>query len=250
MAHDDFRVMLPTLITLHRPINGSTEIGGAMMNRLPLASAAVIVFMSLAGRAAEPSVSLVGLWLGEERTEGGLGAWIEFRRDATVQFSFGALVDFTYRVDGTSLWFAEAGRPEVRRGDIRVNGNTAVLRQPPPADAPPTESLSAEDRAMRDRLSQPIRMTRMGSATPGAPPLVGTWTYTHYTGQTAYETFTADGKMFLRVPMQTVEGTYTATGEQIVVLLPTGNQRLSRNGDRLVLQSSDGKSSVLRRAPR
>jgi hypothetical protein len=51
--------------------------------------------------------SVVGLWLGETRTQGGLGNWIDFHADGTVEVGFGALVgallDDRYRLEGTTL---------------------------------------------------------------------------------------------------------------------------------------------------
>ena len=59
------------------------------------------------GAAQGTDASVVGLWLGEARTQGGLGNWIEFRADGTLEAGFGALVggllDDTYRFDGTTL---------------------------------------------------------------------------------------------------------------------------------------------------
>jgi hypothetical protein len=52
--------------------------------------------------AQDAKDSVVGLWLGETRTQGGLGNWIDFHPDGTVEVGFGALVgallDDTYRL--------------------------------------------------------------------------------------------------------------------------------------------------------
>lgn len=218
----------------------------------------VLVATSIAALLGAPlvhrdqaSANVAGLWLGEARSRGGLGNWIELRPDGTAQFIFGAMVDGTYRMEGTSLWMTTVGQPhELPAVPIRIEGDTAVLQQPPPADAPPRETLSADDRAMLDRMSQPITMTREGNASPGTPPLVGTWTYTHPTGGIAHQTFTRDGKMFLLVPMQTTGGTYTASPGQVEVKLPGGNQTLVLKGDLLISGSLDGKHSTFRRAPK
>lgn len=221
------------------------------MNHLLLAVATVALFGNAPVRDDQTQATVFGLWLGEARTEGGLGNWIEFRQDGTAQFTFGAMVEGTYRMEGTSLWMTPVGQPhELRAMDIRIEGNTAVRLQSPPADAPPRETLAPDDRAMLDRMSQPITMTRVGSATPGAPPIVGTWTYTHTTGATAFETFTRAGKMFMLLPMQTTAGTYTATTAHIEVKLPKGDETLVLNGDVLMSGSLEGKHSTFRRAPK
>lgn len=202
-------------------------------------------------RADEDTASVVSLWLGEARTQGGLGNAIEFRADGTAQYTFGALLDGTYRLDGVSLWITPVGQTgETRPVEQHIDGNTAVRSQSPPADAPPRETLSADERAMLDRMSQPLAMTRVGSATPGALAIVGTWTYAHPAGAAAYETFTPGGKFVLRVPMQVTEGTYQATAARIVLKLPQGDETLVRNGDVLVSGSMEGKHSTFRRAPK
>ena len=190
----------------------------------------------------QSSAPVVGVWLGEARSKGGLGNWLEFRPDGTVVMGFGALVDGRYRFDKSTLWVEPRNQPgrESPVGELVVKGDTAVRRPRPPADAPPRESLPPDQRAMLDRLTQPITMTRVGKASPGAEAIVGTWTYDHPSGGTAYETFTGDGKTFLRVRMQAVEGTYTSTAGRILVTLPNGSDLvLVPNGDVLVSQPKD-----------
>ena len=211
-----------------------------MRTRVAVSLVVVALLGVLPVRAEETSSSPVGLWLGAARTQSGLGNWIEIRSDGTVQFSFGALVDGTYRMDGTSLWLSAADEQgEVLVGDVRIDGNTAVRMPRPPADAPPQETMSREDHAMLDRMTQPITMKRLGRATPGAHPIVGTWEYMHPVGVTAQETFTAEGKTFLRVPMQTIRGTYSATAERLVVKLPTATHVFTWKRDALISMGED-----------
>jgi hypothetical protein len=73
-------------------------------------------------------------------------------------------------------------------------------------------------------------MTRVGQAMAGAPLIVGTWTYTHPTGATAYERFTSGGEMVLLVEMQASEGTYAVRPDRVDVALPTGSQTFTRMG--------------------
>lgn len=202
-------------------------------------------------RAGEESASVVGLWLGEARTEGGLGNWIAFRPDGTAEYSFGALIDGTYRTEGHSLWLTLVGQSESPTPlDMRVELDTAVRRQPPPADAPARDTLPPDERAMFDRMMRPLEMKRVGRGTPGVAAIVGTWTYTHPTGATAYETFTSSGKMFLLVPMSRTPGTYTVAAGGVVLKLPNSEQTLVPHEDVLVSGSLDGKHSTFRRAPK
>lgn len=220
------------------------------MNHVLLA----VVTVALAGHApvghTQNESALVGLWLGEARTEGGLGNWIEFRPDGTLRFAFGAMVEGTYRLEGTSLRVRAVGEPaESPAADITINDATAIRRRLPPADAPARDSMSADDRAILDRMTQPITMTRVGRATAGAPPIVGTWSYTHSSGAPAYETFTRTGRFVLRVRMQESQGTYAEGPSRIDVTLPSGKSEFQLNGDVLMSGSMDGKHSTFRRAP-
>lgn len=72
----------------------------------------------------------------------------------------------------------------------------------------PYDTLLPDQRAMVDRLSQPLTKTRVGKPMPGVLLIVGTWRYTDATGATAYERFTSDGEMVSLMEMQGREGTY------------------------------------------
>lgn len=103
---------------------------------------------------------------------------------------------------------------------------------------------------MFDRMSKPIDMKRIGPLSPGDSPLVGTWTYTHPTGTTAYQTFTRDGYTYLLVLMNAVEGTYMSGADRIVVKLPGENRTLTRTGDVLMAGTMEGRHSTFHRAPK
>ena len=81
---------------------------------------------------------------------------------------------------------------------------------------------------MLDRRSRPLTMTRVGKPVPGVPLIVGTWTYTHATGATAYERFTSNGEMVLLVEMQGFEGTYVVRPDRVDVALPQPHAHANR----------------------
>lgn len=189
---------------------------------------AVLITLLLQPVAAQDATdSMVGLWLGEARSQGGLGNWMEFRADGTVEFGFGALVgallDDTYQLDGTTLKLrlftgktTPAGEPvfESTEKQVQIEGERAVLQARWPADQPAPEIQLPGKQAMFDRMRRPIMMTRVGPPALQASPIAGTWSYEHYTGATAYETFTPRGKWFLRVPMQVAHGTIPSRPSQ------------------------------------
>jgi len=83
-------------------------------------------------------------------------------------------------------------------------------------------------------------------------PLVGNWTYLHYTGVPAYEEYTVAGAYHLRVPIRTLQGNYTAFGDAAMLhLMGDGggdrNVKFSVVGDTLQL-SWDGQTSRYLRA--
>jgi len=98
-------------------------------------------------------------------------------------------------------------------------------------------------------MRQPLRMTRVGPVAPGASAIAGTWSYEHYTGQTAYETFTPGGKWYLRVPMRVSHGRYTVTTAAVNVQLAEQSQTFTREGNVLMSGPADGTHSTYRRAP-
>jgi hypothetical protein len=223
---------------------------------LALTVAAALSAGSLCAHGAKAPVA--GLWLGEARSRGGLGNWIEFRPDGTAQWSFGAIVEGTYRVSGTSLWIAGGDPPrETPAGRLQIEGDVAVRTLPAPPDAPSRETLTPREQAMFERMAKPIEMRRVGTSRPGTAPIVGTWQYTHPTGATAFETFTKDGEFVLRVQMQTADVTYTHTADGVRVKLPHGEESLVFHGDALVStpqqpENADGaraEGQVFRRAP-
>ena len=93
-------------------------------------------------------------------------------------------------------------------------------------------------------------MTRVGATVPSAAPIVGTWSYTHYTGTTAYELYTPGGTMVLMVPMQVQQGTYAKGENALTLQLPKGTASIIVKGDVLTLVSPEGQSSTFRRGPR
>jgi hypothetical protein len=228
-----------------------------MRNQVLALTLAAVLTMSFGATGAQPQVT--GLWLGTARSAGGLGNWLELHPGGTATFSFGAIVEGTYRVSDQMVWVT-AGEPpsEAPWGHLEIDGDKGVRTPLAPTDAPRTETLSAADQEMLDRTTKPIQMRRIGAAQPGAPAIVGTWQYAHYTGGTAFETFTKAGHFLLRVQMQTTNATYTETPKGVRVTLPRGELSLTFNGDVLVSPAeepgtSDGpraEGMVFRRAPR
>ena len=223
---------------------------------------ALVALLLQAVSAQDAKDSIVGLWLGEMRTQGGLGNWFDFHPDGTVDLGFGALVgallDDTYRLEGTTLTLrvfsgkvSAEGVPafESVQKTVQIEGEHAIVASQWGDDEPKPEIRTPAHQAAFDRMRQPTTMTRVGPATPAASLIAGTWSYQHYTGQTAYETFTPAGKWYLRVQMSLRQGRYTVTPAGVIVQSAQQSDTFTREGDVLMSGAADGKRSTYRRAP-
>jgi hypothetical protein len=181
------------------------------------------------GAVAVPG-ALLGSWEAMSRSEGGLGSTIAFAPDNTLTFTMGAMVDMSYRRSGDSLF---------------VTG--------PDGDLAPAKFAFVHDTLVVTRNGREQREVRVGSIVAGNP-LVGSWTYLHYTGVPAFEEYTATGAYHLRVPIRTLQGNYTAFGDAAMLhLMGDGggdrNVKFSVVGDTLQLSWDGQKSRYLRARP-
>jgi hypothetical protein len=163
---------------------------------------ALLIVATLTAHSAIAAPNIAGLWSADERTKGGLGSQWLFSGDGHVTMSFGAIVDFTYRVEGNKLitTFSQAGEPpEESTAEFVVSGDVLTIN---PND---TETKQV--------------MKRMGLRLSGVSPIVGAWTYQHYTGAQAIDRYSSNGRMLLSVPFQTVEGTYQLLDGRVTINL-------------------------------
>lgn len=121
---------------------------------------------------------LVGVWESADTTRGGLGAIYEFRDDGGLVAGVGALVNFTYDPQDPNL------------------------KQLLPESQPP--GLESQPQKIMD-----------GPA--GSAPYVGVWKFRHYTGGTAYQWITDDGRILLRVPFPIPWSRYEVKGNRLLV---------------------------------
>jgi hypothetical protein len=174
---------------------------------MPLRARTLFIFTQLlvpgivaAQTATTSPGSIIGTWEALNRSSGGLGSTIAFAPDNTMTFTIGAMVDMTYRRSGDSLFVTN-----------------------PDGDLPPAQISIAKDTLLITRNGREQREIRIdgptGGDTGGADPLIGLWTYQHYTGVAAYEEYTSDCQFHLRVPIRTLKGNYTTAGNAAVMHL-------------------------------
>jgi hypothetical protein len=158
----------------------------------------------------------VGTWEAVARSPGGLGSTITFSPDNSLSFTLGVMVDMNYRHTSDSLFVTSA------------EGNL-----------PPASVAFANDTLIVARSDREQHEIRLGPKSSG-DPLVGRWTYQHYTGVAAYEEYTLGGEFRLRVPIRTLTGNYVVAGATAVMhLMGDGG------GDRTVNFSVSGDTLQL-----
>ena len=186
-----------------------------------------------AAQVAAPSnpSMLIGTWDAVTRSAGGLGSTISFGTDNTMSFTLGTLVDMKYKRARDSLYIID---PQNGTNAFKIS----ILRD--------TLVMINEGREQRE--------TRVGPPVSGADPVIGRWTYLHYTGVPAYEEYTPGGDFRLRVPIRTLQGTYAAMRDSAMLHLPGpgGGDRAVRFavlGDTLQLTWDGQTSRYIRATP-
>jgi hypothetical protein len=174
---------------------------------------------------------LLGTWEAVNRSAGGLGSTMTFAADNTLSYTLGAMVDMQYKRSRDSLYIIDP-QNGINAFRVSINRDTLVMTN--------------EGREQRE--------TRVGPPVTGADPVVGRWTYQHYTGVPAYEEYTRAGEFRLRVPIRTLQGTYAVLGDSAVLHLPGpgGGDRAVRFtivGDTLQLNWSGQTARYVKAAP-
>ncbi len=174
-----------------------------------------------------------GIWSSVSRSKGGLGSQWVFA-DGRANYSFGALVDFTYKVSGPKLemTFTEAGgRGESSKQEFLIDGDTLTL-----------DPNNPERRQIMKRV-------RGG---PSRESIVGEWTYKHYTGGPAFMRYSNNGQGQLVVPMKTMDGNYTIDNDRVLISLPSENISVtgSLGAGSLSIRDEQGRETRFKRFER
>jgi hypothetical protein len=177
------------------------------------------------------STPLIGTWEAVTRSAGGLGSTISFESDNSMSFTLGAMVDMKYRRARDSLYIIDPANG--------INAfKVSILR----------------DTLVMVNQGKEQRETRVSAPLKGADPVIGRWTYLHYTGVPAFEEYTPGGDFRLRVPIRTLQGTYVTMGDSAMLHLPGpgGGDRAVRFavvGDTLQLSWNGQTSRYVKAAP-
>jgi hypothetical protein len=174
--------------------------------------------------------SVVGTWEAAVRSHGGIGTTALFSSDSEFRLVIGAMVDANYKLEGNQFTFygADGGRKVSQTATLSWAGDTAVL-----------SAGSVSRRLARlDRTSSP-------------PTLVGRWRYFHSTGVPAYEEYSSDGLIRLRVPIQVRKGRYSVRGDTLVLSISSPPEenlaaKFALRGDTLTLLLAGHEQVFLR----
>ena len=188
---------------------------------------------SAAEPASAPASGLAGTWDAITRSSGGIGGTTLFLPDGTVALVAGAMVDAKYKVEGDkfTIYSDDPGTKFSESRTLTVAGDPAIF-------------------SSDGQVERQVRL-RPGKAASG---LVGIWRFTHMTGVPAYEEYTEDGLVRLRVPMQVMKGTYSVTGNKIRFHILTPRRQNSEaefviRGDTLAIGVGADKQLYLRARP-
>jgi len=173
--------------------------------------------------------SILGEWISAESTKGGLGAAKNYSKDGSVQTSFGALVDFKYKLDEKKLTLSLPQEPEA-------------------SDIVQTFKIDGDKLTLTDDSGNKQELTHMPGA--GNSGIIGKWTGDHYTGSKQILHFTKEQNCYLAVPMISEDGTYTIMGDVLSESYKdkgTKHYKWTIQDGVLILNDSQGKTGKYKR---
>lgn len=202
-----------------------------MSNLLALALAA---FLQAAAPPAPPA-SILGQWESAVRNKGGIGNILEFLPDGRVTQISAAMGDTTYEVQGEWLrtFYTDEATGQVRESEVILEFEGG--------DRFAEKGADGEAQGYSDRI---------GRAVPGASPIVGEWCSLFLDMLTNYRQFTPDGKLFVRMPIVTLRGTWKVEGGELTVEIfgqPPGRYPYRIENGQLFIKSRDGSDRVYKR---
>jgi len=150
---------------------------------------AIVIVVAIFTAVSMAQDSFLGEWLFVQRSRGGLGSTKSYSREGTVTVTYGALVDFTYKVAGNKLTLSFPSEADVVQNS-QIEGNKLILTDP---------------------SGRKQELTRL-SGNPESG-IVGQWMGDHYTGQKQILHFTNAGNLYLSVPMVSTNGSYEINGD-------------------------------------
>lgn len=204
---------------------------GASSNPPPISTGSAAAESIPAHCPVPMSPALIGLWESNETTKGGIGQALEFRGDGIYVGSLGVLVNMFYRISGDQLQSGLTTELRDLVATFRVEGDTLTR-------------TFAGGEAIVER--------RFGSDRAEGVPLVGTWRYRHSTGPMAFERYTNDQRLLLRIPMRSMSACYAVSANNLTISPSAGEKtdlQFEIRGETLSLVKSGQPAHVYTRSP-
>jgi len=196
----------------------------------------IVIIAIVAGGPAVPARAAVaedaqplGFWESIETSSGGIGAALELRADGNLRHCTVVLVEIDYRLEGDHV----------------------ILSDPSGTDQGPGATLGDNVMILTDADGSTLEKSRFRAPRGGGSPILGDWFYSYQGQATAFERYTADGKVSFRLPLRIETGTYQLDGDRLRVTLDGQDQEWlwSVEGDELLV-GPRGKQSRYRRRRR
>jgi hypothetical protein len=164
---------------------------------------------------------LIGESVCASRSKGGLGGSKYYREDGTVIVTFGALIDFKYKVTGNVLTlYNEQGELSTEQ-EITFSGSDLFLKE--------------------IKTGKVQKLTRVDGEPK--PSIVGKWVGNHYTGGKQCMHFTKGLNCYFSVPFGQAKGSYKVNGDTYFEESAEKGKtewKISIKGDLLTLKKTDG----------
>ena len=197
-------------------------------------SAAVVLALATVCAAQDHGAGLVGRWESEVRSISGLGTTLQFRDDGVLSITSSAMADSTYRLRGNRLVmsFVDPVTSEESKIKLDVEIGADFMNQSDP------------------ETGEHTRLERVPSALTGAQSVVGILSFSDSSNRRAFQIYTADERMHLRVPISTSRGTYALSGDRLTMAMngrPPSVVQFEIDGEQLRLQSVDGSVQLYAR---
>ena len=192
---------------------------------------AVLAFVMLQGLMADPPPqNLLGRWRSLETSKGGIGSMLTFHSNGVVDFSPGAVVEMTYRIEGIQLILPPATNtgPEQQQqmefhGDNQLRLITKVGGQ-----------------------NATVNLMRKGAVPDAANLILGEWVGNREMQgrqMEAHYLFYPAGKALFLLPFLTQAGHFSIQGTNMRLLLPNhppADGKFQIQGDVLTTPSPSG----------
>ncbi len=194
----------------------------------------ILILFLFIGCTRSASQDLLGLWESEETSMGGIGHTLEFRPDGSYVEATTVIVDMPY---------------SYHQGILSIGDTQKEAAD----DAPPGSTVTFQGDELIQQLPDGtiLRRKRLTPVQQGEKPIVGAWRYRHYTGAIAFEQYTPDQVMHLRLPMRSSSSTYMLDGNMLTLIHDGGEKSVVHYkvaSGRLNIEANDNKSTWYRKS--